>query len=115
MTGESSTDMYTQSGVKWRAGDELPCGTGPGPLMTPRGRMWGGEGAPQRGAVWIITAHSRAVLHKPGQRCKKVQKQTKDPQRTVRCVRGRHSTVTSLFSLICSLRHLSVHIPFRTT
>lgn len=59
MTGESSTDMYTQSGVKWRAGDELPCGTGPGPLMTPRGRMWGGEGAPQRGAVWIITAHSR--------------------------------------------------------
>lgn len=60
-SGESSTDVYTWSCVKCRAGDELLCGTGnpAWPSDDPEGPMRGGEGTPQRGAVCVITADSR--------------------------------------------------------
>lgn len=57
----TSEESSTWSCVKCRAGDELPCGAGSPawPSDDPEGPGVGREGAPQRGAVCVITADSR--------------------------------------------------------
>ena len=58
MNGESSINTCALLGVRWTAGEKLPCSTGSPvwcSVMGWRDRMGAGEGAKEGREVWVIT------------------------------------------------------------